>query len=88
MEASNERRDVAGEDGDAGKGMGSSSETCDQAPETGVGARSSGFYGSEDMSALKEIFSLYDIDKKGTVAINDLEGILQKVGHSSGKINL
>lgn len=45
----------------------------------------SGTYGQEEVTALKGIFNLYDAENTGTIGINELEGILQKVGHNPGE---
>ncbi|CAN0462050.1 unnamed protein product [Ectocarpus sp. 12 AP-2014] len=39
-------------------------------------------YGREEVSALKGIFNLYDAENTGTIGVEELEGILQKVGHN------
>lgn len=44
-------------------------------------------YGREEVSALKGIFNLYDAENTGTIGVNELEGILQKVGHSPGEVS-
>lgn len=44
-----------------------------------------GTYGREEVSALKGIFHLYDAENTGMIRVNELEGILEKVGHSSGE---
>lgn len=49
-----------------------------------VAAGGGGVYGREEVSALKGIFNLYDAENTGTIAVKELEGILQKVGHSPG----
>ncbi|CAM9298428.1 unnamed protein product, partial [Choristocarpus tenellus] len=48
-----------------------------------VGAHAGGgsIYGREEVSTLRGIFSLYDAENTGTIALGELEGILQKVGH-------
>lgn len=49
-----------------------------------MAAGGGGVYGREEVSALKGIFNLYDAENTGTIAVKELEGILQKVGHSPG----
>lgn len=44
-----------------------------------------GVYGREEVSALKGIFNLYDAENTGTIGVQELEGILQKVGHNPGE---
>lgn len=43
-----------------------------------------GVYGREEVSALKGIFNLYDAENTGTIGVQELEGILRKVGHNPG----
>lgn len=50
----------------------------------GVGSQSS-VYGPEEIATLRGIFGLCDVEHTGTVAVRDLDGILQKVGHSPGE---
>lgn len=50
----------------------------------GVESRSS-VYGPEEISTLRGIFGLCDVEHTGTVAVRDLNGILQKIGHSPGE---
>lgn len=51
----------------------------------GGGVPTQGIYGKEEVSTLKGIFNLYDAENTGTIGINELEGILYKVGHSQGE---
>jgi Ca2+-binding EF-hand superfamily protein len=40
-------------------------------------------YSKEELSALRGIFALYDPDGSGAIAVRELEGLLQKIGHST-----
>lgn len=53
-------------------------------PAGGVGRN--GTYGREEITALRGIFDLYDVEKKGTIGVKELEAILQKMGHNAGKL--
>lgn len=64
----------AGAEAEAGEREGAGAE----------GVRKGGVYGREEVSALKGIFNLYDAESTGTIGIQELEGILQKVGHNPG----
>lgn len=44
-----------------------------------------GTYSKEEIAALKSIFDLYDAEDTGMIPITELEGILQKLGHSAGE---
>jgi len=40
-------------------------------------------YSKEELSALRGIFALYDPDGSGAISVRELEGLLQKIGHST-----
>lgn len=42
----------------------------------------SGTYSREEISALRGIFSLYDVEATGCINLAELEGVLSKVGHT------
>lgn len=81
-------------DAEGEAGGGESEEPTNQTSKPGGGGGGSGedggvprqgIYGKEEVSTLKGIFNLYDAENTGTIGINELEGILYKVGHSQGE---
>lgn len=72
-----------GGDSDVGGTEGVDGAKREVQASAGVGSRSS-VYGPEEISTLRGIFSLCGAQHTGTVAVKDLEGILQKVGYSPG----
>lgn len=78
------RGDGSGDGGGGGRDQPLEVGEGDASAWAGAGARG-GTYGREEVSALKGIFSLYDAENTGTIGVKELEGILQKVGHSPGE---